>query len=260
MPSPRSTVEKWLAQLDRAPAARDLVAVASMFRADASWRDLLAFSWNIVTTEGTPGIRGLLESTLERTAPRGFELDECLRPCRDDRGTIEGWFRFSSSVGDCIGLVRLRDGRADTLLTTLETLHARPEAVGPRRPFGDERSQGSGAVAWHDARQTALEALDVERQPYALVVGGGQSGLALAARLRHLQVPTLVIDENPRPGDAWRRRYKTLSLHDPVWYDHMPYLPFPSGWPVNTPKNKLADWLAGYASTFEAQLLGRCPV
>lgn len=34
------------------------------------------------------------------------------------------------------------------------------------------------------------------------------------------------------PGDSWRKRYKSLCLHDPVWYDHMPYLPFPDDWPV----------------------------
>ena len=34
-----------------------------------------------------------------------------------------------------------------------------------------------------------------------------------------------------------------LLLHDPVWYDHLPYLPFPESWPVFTPRDKLADWL-----------------
>ena len=64
-------------------------------------------------------------------------------------------------------------------------------------------------------------------QPYALVVGGGQGGIALGARLRQLGVPAIVVDKHERPGDQWRKRYKSLCLHDPVWYDHLPYLPFP---------------------------------
>ena len=79
-----------------------------------------------------------------------------------------------------------------------------------------------------------------------LVVGGGQGGIALGARLRQLGVPTLVIDKHGRPGDQWRSRYKSLCLHDPVWYDHLPYLKFPDNWPVFAPKDKIGDWLETY--------------
>lgn len=40
-------------------------------------------------------------------------------------------------------------------------------------------------------------------------------------------------------------------LHDPVWYDHLPYVPFPSHWPVFTPKDKLAEWFESYAKILE---------
>jgi putative flavoprotein involved in K+ transport len=46
--------------------------------------------------------------------------------------------------------------------------------------------------------------------------------LALGARLKMLDVPALIVDRHPRTGDQWRDRYKSLALHDPVWYDHMP--------------------------------------
>ena len=64
-------------------------------------------------------------------------------------------------------------------------------------------------------------------------------------------MPTLVIDRYPRPGDQWRSRYKSLCLHDPVWYDHLPYLPFPDHWPVFTPKDKIGDWLEMYVKVME---------
>jgi putative flavoprotein involved in K+ transport len=49
----------------------------------------------------------------------------------------------------------------------------------------------------------------------------------------------------------WRNRYKSLCLHDPVWYDHLPYLPFPDHWPVFAPKDKIGDWLEMYTKVME---------
>ena len=42
--------------------------------------------------------------------------------------------------------------------------------------------------------------------PQVVIVGGGQCGLALAARLQRMSVPYVVLDQNPRPGDSWRNR------------------------------------------------------
>ena len=71
-----------------------------------------------------------------------------------------------------------------------------------------------------------------------------------------LGVPALIVDRNPRPGDAWRNRYKSLCLHDPVWYDHLPYLPFPPNWPVFAPKDKIGDWLEMYTKVMELNYWG----
>ena len=89
-----------------------------------------------------------------------------------------------------------------------------------------------------------------------VIVGGGQGGIALGARLKRLGVPTIIVEKNERPGDSWRKRYKSLCLHDPVWYDHLPYLPFPDHWPVFSPKDKIGDWLEMYTQGDGAQLLG----
>ena len=57
---------------------------------------------------------------------------------------------------------------------------------------------------------------DAASSPTRLVIGGGQGGIALGARLKRLGVPTLiVIDKHERPGDQWRKRYRSLHLHDP---------------------------------------------
>lgn len=84
-----------------------------------------------------------------------------------------------------------------------------------------------------------------------VIIGGGQGGIALGARLRQLGVPTIIVERNERPGDSWRNRYKSLCLHDPVWYDHLPYLPFPPNWPIFSPKDKIGDWLEMYTRIME---------
>jgi cation diffusion facilitator CzcD-associated flavoprotein CzcO len=66
-----------------------------------------------------------------------------------------------------------------------------------------------------------------------------------------LGVKSLIVDREDRIGDNWRNRYHQLVLHDPVWFDHLPYLPFPAHWPVFTPKDKLGDWFESYVSLLE---------
>jgi putative flavoprotein involved in K+ transport len=82
----------------------------------------------------------------------------------------------------------------------------------------------------------------------------------LGARLRQLGVPTIITEKNARPGDSWRNRYRSLVLHDPVWYDHLPYMPFPDNWPVFTPKDKMGDWLESYVSAMELNYWGSTEV
>lgn len=66
-----------------------------------------------------------------------------------------------------------------------------------------------------------------------------------------LNVPTLVIDREERIGDNWRQRYRQLVLHDPIWFDHLPYMEFPAHWPIFTPKDKLADFFESYVKILE---------
>ena len=109
---------------------------------------------------------------------------------------------------------------------------------------------------WKEEREQEAAELGTSTQPYCLIVGGGQGGIALGARLRQLGVPTIIVDKHARPGDAWRKRYKSLCLHDPVWYDHLPYIDFPKNWPVFSPKDKIGDWLEMYAKVMELNYWG----
>jgi len=133
--------------------------------------------------------------------------------------------------------------KAFTLYTTLEELRGFPEKIGPRREFLPNHGK------WLSQREE--ERSFSGGDPAVIVIGGGQAGLNIAARLKMLDVPTLVVEKQNRIGDQWRCRYEALCLHDPVWYDHMPYMPFPPSWPVYSPAQKLANWLEYYAEALE---------
>ena len=126
---------------------------------------------------------------------------------------------------------------------------------GFNRPLGAKHGAARHRPTWKEEREAEARELGYDRQPYVLIIGGGQGGIALGARLRQLGVPTIIVEKNDRPGDSWRNRYKSLCLHDPVWYDHLPYLKFPENWPVFAPKDKIGDWLEMYTQGDGAELL-----
>lgn len=245
---PQQRVETWLRDFESALAARDIEAAAGMFALDSFWRDLVAFTWNIKTVEGREGVADMLRARLGDTDPRGFHTTE---PATQDDGVITAWIGFETAVGRAVGHLRLTDEGAWTLLTSLRELKGLEENKGPRRPKGAEHGATRERVTWSEQRERQERELGYTTQPYVLVIGGGQGGIALGARLRQLGVPALVVDKHDRPGDQWRKRYKSLCLHDPVWYDHLPYLPFPDNWPVFTPKDKIGDWLEMYTRVME---------
>jgi putative flavoprotein involved in K+ transport len=222
------TPKAWLDSFTGLLARGDIAAVTGLFAGECYWRDLVAFTWNLKTCEGRDEIRAMLDSRLASVRPHGI--------CVDPAPAAETFFRFETAAGRGIGHLRLREGKCWTLLTALRELKDFPEKPGAREP-----------------------SLGLAAQPYVVIVGGGQGGIALGARLKRLGVPALILEKNARAGDSWRKRYRSLVLHDPVWYDHMPYKPFPEGWPVFSPKDRIADWLESYAAEMQLDYWGGAP-
>ncbi|MCP5270678.1 MAG: NAD(P)/FAD-dependent oxidoreductase [Burkholderiaceae bacterium] len=252
-PSPNAAVQRWLAAFGDALARRDLDAAVALFHDDSYWRDLVAFTWNIRTQEGPAAMREMLAARLDDTAPTAFALDG---DATEADGVIDAWFTFETRVARGRGHLRLKDGQAWTLLTTMVELKGFEEKKGERRVKGAEHGVHPGRKTWAEQRAEEQATLGFSEQPYVVIIGGGQGGIMLAARLRRLGVPTIVVEKNARPGDSWRNRYKSLHLHDPVWYDHLPYLPFPDDWPVFAHKDKVGDWLEMYAKVMELNYWG----
>ncbi len=246
----RGHLGDWLARFQRALAAPDAADWRGLFTDDGAWRDLLAFTWTIVTLEGAEAVAQMTRRQAAAIGAQAFSLDQ------EMQGADDGWFDFETATARCRGYVRLDSGRCAMLLTAMLELKGFEEPAGPRRIDGLEHRAMKGRRTWLEERQAQERSLGHDQQPYCLIVGGGQGGLALAARLKRLGVATLIVDKFERPGDAWRSRYKSLYLHDPIWLDHFPYLPFPDHWPLYTSKDKMGDWLEIYAKAMELDVWG----
>ncbi|VIO80620.1 flavin-containing monooxygenase [Bradyrhizobium ivorense] len=252
--------DHWLLQFEDALASPDDVLLKPLFHPDSYWRDVLAFTWNIQTVNRAFAILEELPAHAQRSAPHNFRIDaERAAPRRVMRaGTnaIEAIFKFETAIGRGHGIVRLIPDAADdnrlkawTLLTALEELKGFEEQQGSTRPRGQAYSRDFRGPNWLDQRKAAAEYAD--RDPDVLVVGGGQAGLAIAARLKQLNIDALIVDREARIGDNWRKRYHALTLHNQVQVNHLPYMPFPPNWPTYIPKDKLANWFEAYVEAME---------
>ena len=255
------TVECWLRDFETAMSGMDRDGLAALFHNDSHWRDLLAFTWNIETVSGPAVIAESLCAHASPMAPRSFRIDDdaapprmAMRGGRED--VLEAVFTFATKIGPCQGVVRFLADPADsnrqkvwTLMTSLREISGFEETIGAARPTGHAYSRDFRGPNWLDRRNISVTYKD--RDPEVLVVGGGQAGLSIAARLTQLGVDTLVVDQEERVGDNWRKRYHALVLHNQVHVNHLPYMPFPPNWPTYIPKDKLAGWFEYYAEAME---------
>ena len=253
--------ETWLADFGAALASGDADALEPLLHPDSHWRDLLALTWHISTVSRPEQIVQLLTARAAVLEPRSFAADYDAAPPRmvmrgGKQHVLETVFRFTTNIGQCNGVFRLIEDEADgsrlkawTVLTALDEMSGFKETTGAARPTGEAYSRDFKGPNWLDRRNIAATYED--RDPDVLVVGGGQAGLSIAARLTQLGVDTLIVDKEERIGDNWRKRYHALVLHNQVHVNHLPYMPFPPNWPTYIPKDKLAGWFEYYAEAME---------
>ena len=264
--SEQALVEQWLTRFNEAlvaePNTDSAASIAALFATESHWRDLLAFTWTITPTQGPKNIAALMVAKQKTTKARAFAITSISsiassrtaprRVTRAGFDVIEALLQFETHVGRGCAVLRLQaddPSKAFQLMTSLQALKGCEEQVGKHRPKGQAYSRNFGGTNWKDQR-TASQAYN-DREPTVLIAGGGQAGLSLAATLVRLGVDTLVVDRLPRPGDCWRTRYHSLALHNSTEINHLPYLPFPSTWPMYLSKDMLADWFETYAWALE---------
>lgn len=83
-----------------------------------------------------------------------------------------------------------------------------------------------------------------------VIIGGGQAGLSVGYHIAMAKRPFLILDENERIGDSWRKRWDSLRAFSPAFTNGLPGWPFPApAWSFPT-KDELADYLEAYAARF----------
>ncbi|KAK7413126.1 hypothetical protein QQX98_008012 [Neonectria punicea] len=253
----RDIVANWIESFQKVLQSGTAKDVASLFQDDAWIRDFLGFSWDFRTIQGSDKLAAYIKEhegttrllTIRQRDHGAFQ--PVFKTPSPNVHWVESMFEFETSVGSGKGMLRLTANENNVwkgylINFTLQDLTGFEEQSGRRRPHGYVDPRGG---TWGERRERQKEFLDDD--PAVLVIGAGQAGIEIAARLRHVGLSTLLVDKNARVGDNWRKRYRTLMTHDPIQYCHLPFLPFPPDWPMYVPKDKLADWLEMYANVME---------
>ena len=187
------------------------------------WRDILALTWDFRTFEGTPKIKQFLVDRLSKSKTISniqlLDGSQLVKPY-PDLAWIQLSFSFETQIGLGSGIIRLIPistggsnsnenvvWKAHSIFTNLDGLKGFPEKIGALRNAQPNHGK------WGAEREKARF---WDKDPTVLIIGGGHSGLGVAARLKALDIPALVIEKNGRIGDNWRTRYEALCLHDPV--------------------------------------------
>lgn len=245
---------EWLRKFADAVASGSRESLEPLFTETASWRDFMAFSWDVSNRIGRDELVERLAEWGPAANPEGFAICPEQEPLVFEEDKVQAFFDFTTDERVDRGYVLLvSDGDDGFVAQMLETqadgLQRFPERTRHNRREGKSHGVVENRTRWLDDR--AKEQAFEESEPTAVVLGAGHNGLSIAARLHALDVPTLVIDREERVGDVWRKRYASLALHSVVHVDHLPYLPFPPTWTAHTPKDKLADFLEYYAQALD---------
>jgi putative flavoprotein involved in K+ transport len=84
-----------------------------------------------------------------------------------------------------------------------------------------------------------------------VVVGGSQSGLAIAWHLQRQGLSFVVLEAASEVGHTWRSRWDSLKLFTPAQYDALPGMAFPAPADTYPTKDPVADYLRAYVAAFE---------
>jgi putative flavoprotein involved in K+ transport len=85
----------------------------------------------------------------------------------------------------------------------------------------------------------------------AVVIGGGQAGLAIAWHLKRQGLRFVVLEAESQLGHTWRQRWDSLKLFTPAQYDGLPGMPFPGPADTYPTKDPVADYLQTYVTAFD---------
>lgn len=109
------------------------------------------------------------------------------------------------------------------------------------------------------ASASTSSARKIERME-TVVIGGGQSGLAVGHQLSARGRRYVILDAAERTGDSWRARWDSLVLFTPARYNGLPGMRFPAPPHAFVTKDQMADFLEQYARHFGLPIRHGCRV
>ncbi|KAL2399054.1 hypothetical protein ABEF93_007269 [Exophiala dermatitidis] len=236
-----------VARLSEVMGSRDAQGFAGLFLEYGVWRDKLSFTWDYRTFNFRPAILRAATDLFAKTTASNFKFltpaPQVSRP-HPDYSQLQFIVSFETELviaSAVVNAVLTKEGwRIYTMHSVAEELKDYPE-----KPPKDGHM--TGLKSWERQRAEEIDAAN----PEVLIIGGGQNGLALAARCEALGMDSLIIERSEEIGDVWKKRYEYLSLHFPHWADDLPYFSYPKHWPTYTPAQKQGKYMEWYASAME---------
>jgi hypothetical protein len=217
-PRARTIAERWVKDFQSALQSNGREKLEKLFVKDAWIRDFLSFSWDFRAIQSRDHVLSYFQSNHDadisgiRLRENGAFQPSFKSPCPSIQW-VESMFDFESRHGRGKGMLRLvmdgEDGdewKCYLIHFALQELKDHEEETGFRRPDGHIDTSDRN---WQQQRERQKEFLDED--PVVFIIGAGQAGLSIAARLQQLGVPALIIEKNDRVGDSWRKRYKVRS-------------------------------------------------
>ncbi|OSX58694.1 hypothetical protein POSPLADRAFT_1153512 [Postia placenta MAD-698-R-SB12] len=241
--------ETWLDTFARATLSGDVLATVQTFLPDGYLRDQLVLTWDLRSLEGHDKIKEYLVPRLTAAHLSHFRPDTRAGYCaeRSTKGGVGAAFTFETPHCYGRGYVRLLQDTSSGQWKALSVFLGVADIKGYEELGREPGHYGGHTLSWTDI--FAERRRQIERDPYVIVIGAGHNGLNTAARLKHWNIPTLVIEKNDKVGDQWRERYPTLSLHSIRHFSHFSYQQYPDTWPEFAPRDKMADWQEQYVKT-----------
>ena len=84
-----------------------------------------------------------------------------------------------------------------------------------------------------------------------VIIGGGQSGLAVGFYLRRTSLRYLILDANEQPGGSWQHYWKSLRLFSPAQWSSLPGIIMPGGSDHYPSLNEVIDYLKNYETRYQ---------
>ncbi|KLO16763.1 dimethylaniline monooxygenase [Schizopora paradoxa] len=254
----RGVAQDWLDSFRLAVYSGDADAFVNCMAADGWFRDLLTFSWEFKTMKGRDATKAYLCQELASAKISNIDFDDENPPSIGHFGPrrrlVDVGFTFETPRAYGQGYVRINfpvnssvDGPDDGDRKAFGLLLMLKDWKGYEESKYESGISDREALYWEEIEKKRRN--EIEEDPSALIIGGGQTGLNVAARFRQMNIKAIIVEKNARVGDNWRKRYPTLALHTPRIHHNFLYEPFPSNWPKYTPKERLANWMEQYALT-----------